>query len=136
MTKNVTKANVLKAMASAVADDFEVVVDDVTVTADDVRAYIDTTLAQLAAKNAKAKERAAEKRAEGDELRAKIAAVLTDEYKTIAQIIDEVDVEDLTPAKVVSRLGQLVRNGEAHKTETKDGDRKVKAYDAGHADAE
>ena len=130
----VTKANVLKAMAQVVADDFSVVVDDVTVTAEDVKAYIDTTLAQLAAKNEKAKERAAEKRAEGDALRAKIAGVLTEEYKTIAQIIDELDVEDLTPAKVVSRLGQLVRNGEAHKTEIKEGDRKVKAYAAGAAE--
>ena len=71
-------------------------------------AFIDTQIAALDRKAAKAKERAAERKAAGDELRETIYGVLTAEPQTIAQIIAATGVEDLTPAKVSSRLGQLV----------------------------
>ena len=71
-------------------------------------AFIETQIAALDRKAAKAKERAALKKAEGDELRETIFNVLTKEPQTIAQIIAAVGNEDLTPAKVSSRLKQLV----------------------------
>ena len=68
-------------------------------------------------KAAKAKERAAAKKAEGDELTAAVAAVLTDELQPIADIAAQVTGEDVTVAKVTYRLTQLVKNGEAEKQE-------------------
>lgn len=133
MEKKITKRNVLMALATVIADDFNVTVGEVTVTADDVRNYIDTTIEQLDKKAESAAKRAADKRAEGDELRAKIAAVLTDEYKTIADIIAAIGDEDLTPGKVTARLTQLVKLQEAHKTKVKKNDRQVMAYAAGPA---
>lgn len=134
MEKKVTKKDVLVALKDAVAEDFEVQVGDVTVTADDIFAYADTTMEQLAAKAAKAKERAAKNKAEGDELRATIEGVLTDDLQTIDQITAQVDVEDITKSKVTARLTQLVKAGLAYKEQVKleDG-RKVMAYAAGQA---
>ena len=77
----------------------------------------------------KAKARAAEKRAAGDELRGVIKSVLTDEFQTADAITSQIDGEDVTRAKVIARLGQLVKNGEAEKTDVKtDDNRTVKAY--------
>ena len=87
-------------------------------------------------KAAKAKERAAEKKAEGDALREAVAAVLTDEYQTIAAIAAQVEGDDITPAKVTARLTQLVKADLAHKTKVKDGERTVNGYAAGPASVE
>ena len=134
MEKKVTKKDVLNAIAQVVAEDVEVQVGDVTVTADDIFDYVETTIAQLAQKAAKAKERAAEKKAEGDALRDLVQGALTDEYQTIADIAAQIDVEGVTPAKVTARLTQLVKAGLANKEQMKleDG-RKVMGYAAGPA---
>lgn len=67
-------------------------------------------------KAAKAKERAATKRAEGDELTDAVRAVLsTDEFEPIADIAARIEGEDVTVAKVQYRLKVLVDNGEAVK---------------------
>ena len=131
----VTKRTILTAIAEYVAahKDFEVTVDDVTVTAEDVDAYVSTTIEQIDKKNEAAKVRNAKKKAEGDALRAAIADVLTDEYQTISQIADQLDVEGTTPAKITARLTQLVKAGEAHKTDVKVDGRKVKGYAVGPA---
>ena len=133
MEKKVTKKDVLVAIKALVPADAEFAVGDVVVTGEDVAAYADTTLAQLAAKAAKAKERAAEKKVEGDALRDAVLAVLTDEYQPIADIAAKIDVEDVTPAKVTARLTQLVKADLANKTQIKVGDRKVMGYAAGPA---
>ena len=66
----------------------------------------------------KTKERAATKKAEGDELTEVVrAAMSTDEFETIADIAARIEGEDVTAAKVTYRLTQLVKNGEAEKTE-------------------
>lgn len=133
MEKKITKKDVLVALKEMVADDAKVTVNGNVVTAEDVFAYVDTTLAQLAAKAAKAKERAAEKKVEGDALRDAVLAVLTDEYQPIADIAAKVEFEDVTPAKVTARLTQLVKADLANKTQIKVGDRKVMGYAAGPA---
>ena len=85
-------------------------------------------------KAAKAKAKAAEKKAENDELTDAVAAVLTDELTTIADITAKVDGgEDVTIHKVTNRLSRLVAAGIAEKEQiavpTTDGKtRKVMAY--------
>ena len=107
---------------------FEMLKDIVATTdtadKDNLLAFIDTNIAQLDAKAAKAKEKTAEKKVEGDELREKIAACLTSEPKDIATILDEVGDEELTRAKVTARLAQLINLGTATKEVTKTADGK------------
>ena len=84
----------------------------------------------LAVKAAKAKEQAIQKKAESDALTSSIADVLTNEYQTVAEImVNFAEDEDITRAKIVSRLGKLCRDGVAEKETVKDGDnKKVVAY--------
>lgn len=79
--------------------------------------FCDKEIAALDRKAAKAKERAAEKKAEGDELTAVIESVLTDELATIADITAQIEGPDVTVHKVSYRLGQLAKNGKAVKEE-------------------
>ena len=123
----ITKVMILNAIKTVAAQDPEGMFDDI-VSAKDVIDFADTTIAQLEAKAAKAKERAAKVKAEGDEIRDAIEAVLTDEFKPIATIIAEVGIEDLTPGKVSARVGQLIKLGRATKADIKVGDKKVKGY--------
>lgn len=84
----------------------------------DIVAFCDNEIALLDGKAAKAKERAAAKKAEADELEVAVANVLTDELQTIADITDQItDIEDVTIAKVTYRLRKLVENGTAVKEE-------------------
>ena len=91
--------------------------------------FITKQIESIDAKAAKAKEKAAEKRAEGDELRAAVKAVLTEELQTAETILTQIEGEELTKAKIVARLTQLVKNGEASKEEVKTEEgKKVMAY--------
>ena len=100
-------------------------------------AFIDKEVAAIENQAAKAKEKAAEKRAEGDALRAKIEGLLTDEFQTIADITAAVGDEEVTPAKVTARLTQLVNAGLAEKAQVTAGSRKVMGYKvASFVDAE
>lgn len=130
MAEKITKRVVLEAIkkAAEAGAAFE------GVTAEDVIAYVDTTIEQLNNKAIKAKERAAQKKVEGDALRDAVEAVLTDEFQTIAAIVAQVDEDAVTPAKVTARLTALVKAGLAHKTKVDAGDgRKVNGYAAGPA---
>lgn len=134
MANIITKKDVLNAIATVITEDFEVKVGDVTVTAEDVNDYIEKTIEQINAKNEKAKARAAEKKAEGDGLRAKIAELLTDEFQTGEQITAAIADPEVTKAKVIARLSQLCKANEAHKTTVKTDDgRKLMAYATGPA---
>lgn len=99
--------------------------------------FIDHEVELLEAKAAKAAERAASKKADGDELRNAVQAVLTDELQTIDAITAQIESEDITKAKVTARLTQLVKAGVATKdmVKTEDG-RKVTAYKLGSGDVE
>lgn len=91
--------------------------------------FITKQINSIDAKAAKAKEKAAEKRAEGDELRAAVKSVLTEELQTAETILSQIEGEELTKAKIVARLTQLVKNGEASKEEVKTEEgKKVMAY--------
>ena len=87
--------------------------------AETVMAFCDKEIASLDAKSVKAKERAAAKRAEADELMTQVREALTDEFQTIADIasvVVEVNPE-ATISKVQYRLTKLVEANVAEKAQ-------------------
>lgn len=99
-----------------------------------LRAFAEKKLAQLDHRNEKAKERAATKRAEGDELLEVVAGYVTDEPKSREDITNEM-IEaglDVTAGKVGYRLTVLVREGRIQKAEAtvpgEKGSKRVKVY--------
>lgn len=88
--------------------------------------FCNDEIAKLDAKAAKAKEKAAEKKAAGDELYAAVVAVLTKDAQTAEDVLTQIEGEDLTTAKIRARLSQAVKNGVANKESIKvDGKAKV-----------
>lgn len=81
----------------------------------DVVAFCENEVAKLDAKAAKARVRAAERKAAGDELYAAVVSVLTAEPQTREAVFAQLDGEDLTVAKIGARLSQAVKNGVAAK---------------------
>lgn len=109
----------------------------VAVSMDQLKAFAEKEIAHLDKKAAKAKETAAKKRAEADELQNAVEAALSDtDFEPIAVIAGRIDGEDVTVSKVTYRLTQLVKNGAAEKQEiavpTGDGNktRKIMGYRA------
>ena len=108
-------------------------IKDALADQDAVVEFCDKEIAALDRKAAKAKEAAAKKRAESDELTEVIASILTDELTVIADLAAKIDGPDVTVHKVQYRLSQLAREGRAIKEEVSvpgaDGSkRKVVAY--------
>ena len=102
---------------------------EMTVEQGELIEFIDKQIALIDSKAEKAKVRNAEKKANGDELREVVQNVLTDEFQTIDAIVAQIEVEEVTKAKVTARLTALVNNGIAEKTDVKDDEgRKLKAY--------
>ena len=133
--EKMTKKNVYEALINFVETgdmSYEVlngdVLEKVNVSPDALKAFAENEIEQLNKKALKAKERATAKRAEADELTDKVKAVLTEEYKTIAEIVIELDDEEITAGKVTSRLTKLVNAGEAEKTDVKVDKRTIKGY--------
>ena len=125
----ITKAMVLDMILEACADNADIV------------AYCENEKALLENKKVKAKERQDKKRAEGDELQAAVASVLTAEPQTRDEIFAQIEGEDLTVGKIQSKLNNLVKFGQASKTTVKvegeDGKSKSKVgYTTFVADAE
>ncbi|MBR2506831.1 MAG: hypothetical protein IKB70_08065 [Bacilli bacterium] len=79
--------------------------------------FCDKEIAALDRKAGKAKETAARKRAEGDELTERVAEVLSEDLTTIADITELIGDEAVSKAKVQYRLNQLVKAGRAVKEE-------------------
>lgn len=87
--------------------------------ADTVVAFCEKEIASLDSKAAKAKERAAAKKAEADQLYDQVASVLTDEFQVIADIaagVAELN-DDATVSKVQYRLTKLVEAEVAEKSQ-------------------
>ena len=68
-------------------------------------------------KNEKAKEAQAKKKAESDELLEKVAGALTEEFRTIPEIMVALDDDTITQGMVVNRLTKLVGDARAEKGE-------------------
>lgn len=91
---------------------------------DAILEFIDKEVAAIDTRAEKAKERAAKKREESDELRAAVLAILTDEGKSGDEIVAELGREDITKQKAVARLTQLIKDGKATKDVVKNEDKK------------
>ena len=84
----------------------------------DIVEFCDNEIALLNKKALKAKEAAAKKRAEGDELTEVVySAVSADNFESIPEIAARIEGPDVTVAKVTYRLTQLVKAGRVEKTE-------------------
>ena len=123
MTKKITKKDNFTAIAEFLSANGKTEWADV----------INHEIELLDKKAATAKATAAKKKVEGDALTDAVAAALTDELATIADIAAKVDGDDVTVSKVQYRLNQLVANGKARKEQvTVSGDgskaRKLMAY--------
>ena len=117
MEKKLTKKEVLVAIVNGMQDG-----NYGEVTLEDIVAYCENEIALLEKKAEKAKERAAAKKAESDELTDAVKAALTDEFETrdvIAARVAESYGEDATIAKVGYRLTKLVGSGDAESTDMK-----------------
>ena len=113
--KKLTKKNYFEALA-AVVDQME---DVNGIPAQEVADFIAKQIDQIDAKASKAKAKAAEKKAEGDELREVVLSVVTDQFQTADAITEQVEGEDVTKAKVVARLTSLINAGLVVKDKTK-----------------
>lgn len=102
--------------------------------------YAENELAKLAKKNEKAKERAAEKRAIGDELQGVVLSVITDAPQTrddiLTPVIEETGDDSLTVHKVQAKLNNLVEAGQITKCKVKTEDGKTKTAYVLATDAE
>ena len=91
--------------------------------------FINKQVTQIETKAQKAKIKAEEKKNAGDELRDIVKSILTTELQTSEVITEKIGREDVTKAKVIARLTQLVKLGEAEKADVKTEEGKtVKAY--------
>lgn len=128
MTQKLTKKDKLTAIIATLKG------ENTDITVDELVAYCENEIELLDKKAAKAKETAAKKKAESDELTDVIASLLTDELQTTAEITAQIDDEDVTVHKVSYRLTQLTKAEKAIKEEVsipgKDGAkaRKIAAY--------
>ena len=111
--------------------------EEVKMTKKDYFAEIKEDLAEVMAheiellenKAVKNKERAAARKVAGDELRDTISNILIDDLQTVDEIVEQIEGEDITKAKIVARLTQLVNLNEAVKEQVKTEDgKKVMAY--------
>lgn len=119
--EKMTKRNVYEALINYANSGVMAYASDegeVIVSTEALAAFAENEIALLDKKAVKAKERAAQKRAEGDELTDAVrAAMSTETFEPIAEIAARIEGEDVTVAKVTYRLTQLVKNGEAEKQE-------------------
>lgn len=86
--------------------------------------FIDSEIAAINKKAKKAKIRAEITKAEGDEMRAVVESALTNDWQSIASILNAIGDEEFTKGKVSARLGALIKMGIAEKeSQTVDGKR-------------
>lgn len=122
MEKKITKKDYYELLKGIVENSESEIKEDLT-------NFIDKEISLIEAKAEKAKIRNAEKKANGDELRDAVEAVLTEDLQTADAILVQIEGEDLSKAKIVARLTQLVKAGIATKEDVKTEDnRTVKAY--------
>ena len=113
--EKITKRQTLEAILEAAKGETAIFKYDNEV----IIAFAENEIALLDKKAVKAKERAAEKRAQGDELSVVVASVLTDELQSIADITAQIEGEDVSVGKVQYRLRMLAETEKAVKGEIK-----------------
>ena len=113
-TNNVTKRELYTAIRE-IFENTETSIGDIT--PDMVIEFCDKEIAALDRRAEKARENAAKRKAEGDDMTEAVYAALTDEFATIAAITLATDFEDVTVGKVQYRLKTLVDSNRAEKQE-------------------
>lgn len=98
---------------------YEAIANDTINTIDTavLAAWAEKKIAQLDHKAAKARETAAAKRAQGDELAVAVLEAVTDEFESIADIAARVEGEDVTVSKIAYRLNAAAKEGKLEKGE-------------------
>lgn len=98
---------------------------------DGAHEFLQHEIALLDSNKARDRERTA-KKAQDDPLRIQTYCALTEDFRTIAdiydQLVEENPDEEITVAKVTNRLSRLVRDGLAEKTVVREGTRRISAY--------
>lgn len=94
-----TKIDVLNLIAELCADN------------EDIVKYCENECAMLTRKAEKARDRAAKKKAQGDELYANVCDCVGSEWVTADEVFDKLEDDSLSVAKVRTRLSQAVNNG-------------------------
>lgn len=116
---------------------FEALLGFADVAADaDMVAFINSEIELLNKKTEKAKERAAERKEQSDELTKVVFAALTEEPQTVNEILKVLNDDSLTPQKVISRLSKLAKAGVVNKEDVKVDGRTVKGYSVVAANSE
>ena len=111
-TEKITKRDMYEAIIGAMET------GEIKYAPDDVIAFCQNEIELLDKKAAKAKERAAAKSAENDEIMDKVREVLSpNDFMPIADVVKAIGDPDLTAAKVQYRLRKLAEANEAEKTE-------------------
>ena len=90
--------------------------------------FLEMETDHLIKKAMKERERAAKKRAEGDELKAKVAALIGNDWITPDAILEQIDTADATRNKVIARVALLVKEGVVEKEVHKIDERRVVVY--------
>lgn len=114
--KKITKVEKLNMIRDILAGDGNT---EVTEEATMLIAFVDEQIEQIQSKAEKAKQRAAEKKAEGDALRNTIQALMTNEWQSIDDIFNQIEDEEVTRSKITARLTQLIKAGVIEKDSQK-----------------
>lgn len=105
----------------AIINNATITLQDTEVTVEDIIALAEKELETLNKRNAKARERAEQKRKDSDELGEFIYnEILTDEFQPIAAILTQINTDEpLSASKIVARMKKLIEAGKVEKSEIK-----------------
>ena len=92
MEKKITKKEYYAMLKEIVEESKDI---ETEISKEELLEFINKQVASIETKAEKAKEKAAEKKANGDELREVVQSVLTDEYQTIDTILSQIEGEDI-----------------------------------------
>lgn len=106
---------------AALINNATITLQDTEVTVEDIIALAEKELETLDKRNAKARERAEQKRKDSDELGEFIYnEILTNEFQPIAAILTQINSEEpLSASKIVARMKKLIEAGKVEKSEIK-----------------
>ena len=100
--------NIMKKKKITKREMFEIIAAGTS--SEDIKEFCEKEIAALDARYAKAKERAAKKKAEGDALKDLVESVLTPQFQCIADIAAKINDENITVSKIIYRLTALVND--------------------------
>ena len=109
-----TKREVFEAIISG-ANAGTIVIDGMETA--EVVAFFENEIVNLNKRAERSRATAAKKRADGDALTETIKNVLSEEYQTIADIVSQIEGEDISASKITYRLNALVADHYAEKAD-------------------